>query len=447
VIRAPRRPPEGAVRVLFSPWFEAIFTYGVFEMRKAFLLLLLALLLSSCVSNDAMFLVQNLDDQSKSLALTQAGIEEYQLHVVRLQEFDQIPRIKDYFNVALRYDPSNTQAQQYLSIVDNYKNQRLVAKVKEAAKVYAKPKRTDDDNYALFVSLQTAVRIDPTNKDVRKMLADTSQDRSKLIDSYLAKAKAAVEKLDDKSTDAVKEKQYAEAFQNANKAFDIDPKSPAAQGQVSAAKAELAKSVRRRVTAIQKLIGAGNFADARTQVSALNDLNRKLDNSFVKDVTNVSYALNYSWAKKLVDQKDYATAGVKVDAALAVTRTDEAAALKRRITDLRNKADAGASFEAALQDIDRLIGDGELVAAHRKIDAVQNTMTALDKLQMLDERDAKILASLKDVYDRGVLAYRDENFKDAIDLLQTVVGIQVDYEQASDYLDKARSKQKLLDQF
>jgi hypothetical protein len=34
----------------------------------------------------------------------------------------------------------------------------------------------------------------------------------------------------------------------------------------------------------------------------------------------------------------------------------------------------------------------------------------------------------------------------AIDLLKTVVGVQVDYEQASDYLDKAKSKQKVLDQ-
>ena len=43
-------------------------------------------------------------------------------------------------------------------------------------------------------------------------------------------------------------------------------------------------------------------------------------------------------------------------------------------------------------------------------------------------------------------AYRDEDFKTAIELLQTVVGVQVDYEQAGDYLDKARSKQKVLDQ-
>jgi hypothetical protein len=68
-------------------------------------------------------------------------------------------------------------------------------------------------------------------------------------------------------------------------------------------------------------------------------------------------------------------------------------------------------------------------------------------MQQLDDRNEKIIESLKDLYDKGVDAYRSEDFKTAIDLLQTVVAIQVDYEQASDYLDKARSKQKLLDQY
>ena len=57
------------------------------------------------VSAGDSFLVQKLDDQSKSQALTIAGIEEYDLHVVRKQEFDQIPRIKEYFTVALSFDP------------------------------------------------------------------------------------------------------------------------------------------------------------------------------------------------------------------------------------------------------------------------------------------------------------------------------------------------------
>ena len=120
------------------------------------------------------------------------------------------------------------------------------------------------------------------------MLGDTSQDRAKLVDSYLAKSKAALAKVNDKTTDAAREKQYTEAFQNANKAVDVDPRNTAAQGMLTSTKEELAKIGRRRVAAIQKLIAAGKFADARTQLTALNDLNRKLDNSFDADVKKAS---------------------------------------------------------------------------------------------------------------------------------------------------------------
>jgi hypothetical protein len=415
--------------------------------RLLLLVCLLPVIIIGCVSSGDSFLVQKLDDQSKSRALTMAGIEEYDLHVVRRQEFDQIPRIKDYFTVALNFDPTNAQAQQYIALIDNYKKKLLQANLKDANRNLAKPKRTDDDNYALFVSLQTAARIDPTDPNVRKLLGDTSPDRAKLVDTYLARAKAALAKVDDKTTDVAREKLYTEAFQNANKAVDVDPRSSAAQGMLTSMKEELAKSVTRRVASLRKLVAAGNYADGRTQLAALNDLNRKLDNSFEADVKKVAYELNFAWAKSLYAKKDYATAEARTDAALAVSRTEEASSLKRKLADLRAKADSGASFDTTLQDIDRLIGAGELVAAHRKIDALWKVTSDQSKQGMLDDRNQKIISSLKDLYDRGVQAYRDEDFKTAIDILQTVVGVQVDYEQAGDYLDRARAKQKLVDQY
>jgi hypothetical protein len=412
-----------------------------------FLVCLIPVVFFGCMSADATFLVKNLDDQSKSKALTDAGIEEYDVHIVHRQEYDQIARIKEIFSVALRYDPTNEQAQQYLALIDNYKNKKIKANLTSATKALAKPKRTDDDNYALFVSLQTAARLDPSNAKVQKMLGDTSQDRSKLVDAYIAKSREAAASVDGKSPDAAREKAYTDAYQYALKAAAIDPKSSAAQGQVSSTKSEIAKLASARSAAIQKLVAAGRFSDARAQLAALNTLNRKTNNSFEPDAKNASYSLNYSWGRYLYGQKDYTTAEVKTDAALAVSRTDEAIALKKKLSDLRTRTDASVSFDAGLQEIDRLIGAGELVSAHRKIDYLGRITKDPDKQSLLDDRSQKIESSLKDLYDRGVEAYRDEDFKTAIDLLQTVVGIKVDYEQAGDYLDKARSKQKLLQQF
>jgi len=407
---------------------------------------ILPFLVLSCTSTNDAFLIKALDDQSKAQALTNEGIQEYDLHLTHRQEFDQIPQIRQYFSVALSFDPGNTQAQQYLTLIDNYKSQKLQSNLNTATKTLAKAKRTDDDNYALFVSLQTAARVDPGDPNVKKMLGDTSQDRSRLVDTYLAKSKAAIGSLTDKTTDAAREKAYIDALSGAKKALDVDPKSGAAQSQVNAAKVELAKIVAARTASIQKLIAASKFADARTQVTALNDLNRRTGNSFDADVRNASYSLNYSWAKSLFAQKDFATADVRVDAALAVQRSQEASALKRQIGAVKTRADASVSFDATLEDIDRLIASDELLSAHRRIDTLAKATSDQSKLATLDDRRQTITGKLKDVYDKGVQAYQDEDFKTSIEFLQTVVGVQVDYEQAGDYLDKARSKQKVLDQ-
>jgi hypothetical protein len=418
-------------------------------MRKILLLAVsISFIVLGCTSvsvNDS-FLLKNLDDQTKAQALTNEGIQEYDLHLNHRQEFDQIPHVRQYFSTALVYDPGNTQAQQYLTLIDNFKTRKLQANLSSATKALAKAKRTDDENYALFVSLQTAASIEPADPKVQKMLGDTSQDRTRLVDSYVAKSKASLAGVTDKTPDTAREKAYTDALQSANKALDIDPKNAAAQSQVKLVKAELAKMVAARSAAIQKLIAASKFTDARTQVSALNDLNRRAGNGFEPDVSNASYTLNYAWAKSLYAQKDYNTADVRVDAALAVKRSDEASALKRQIASVKTKVDTSVSFDASLQDIDRLIAADELVSADRKIESLARVTTDQTKTASLDERRQTITDKLKDVYDKGVQAYRDEDFKTAIDLLKTVVGVQVDYEQASDYLDKAKSKQKVLDQ-
>ncbi len=418
--------------------------------RLVFLACLVAGGLLACTSvNDSdSFLIKKLDDQSKSRALTEAGVEEYDIHLVHQAEFERIADIRNYFVVALKYDSTNARAQQYLALVDDYKSAQLRANLRTASKALKNPRRTDDDNYAIFVALQTAIKIDPGNAEAQKMLNDTASVRSALVNSYLAKAKAATDKINAKSPDSMKEKQYTVAYQQTSRALDVDPKSSNAQGQHSAARGELAKLVARRIDVAQKAIVAGNFVDARGQVNALNDLNRRVDNSFDADVRQVAYTLNYTWAVSLYKKKDYTTAEVKNEAALAVMETDEARVLRGKLANKTEQPTATpVSFDASLQDIDNLIAAGELVAAHRKVDSLAKVAKDSSNMQQLDSRNEKILSSLKDLYDKGVDAYRNEDFKTAIDLLQTVVAIQVDYEQASDYLDKARSKQKLLEQF
>jgi hypothetical protein len=46
-----------------------------------------------------------------------------------------------------------------------------------------------------------------------------------------------------------------------------------------------------------------------------------------------------------------------------------------------------------------------------------------------------------------VNAHKAEEFQDAIGLFQQVLQVDLEYEQAAEYLDKAMAKQKLLEQY
>ena len=49
------------------------------------------------------------------------------------------------------------------------------------------------------------------------------------------------------------------------------------------------------------------------------------------------------------------------------------------------------------------------------------------------------------MYQRAINHYREEDFKKAIELFETIVAIDANYEQAADYLEKAKSKQEFLE--
>jgi tetratricopeptide (TPR) repeat protein len=410
--------------------------------------ILLSLVLWGCASTgDDGFLVRSLDEPSKARALTAAGIQQYELHLVRKAEFDRIDEVREYFVVALRYDPGNALARKYLGLVTRYRDANLASSVKEASALAQKTKRSEEETFRMSVALQKAARIDPSSADVQKLLADTAPARNAFVEASLARARAAADKVDEKTPDAAREKLALEAFQQASRALAADPRSQAAQAQKASLRASLSESFKRRMAAVQKLIAAQSFPEAKGQLAQAADLNRKLEGSFDTEVRAATYTLNYRWARALADQKEYEQADVRVDAALSVKKTDEAAALKKRIGELRTRAGTAASFESALQDIDRLIARGEWLAAQRRIDAVSQGLTGAARLASLDERTAKIRANLERLYGQAVEAYRAEDFDTAVELLQTVVAIDEGYEQAADYLDKAKAKKELLEQF
>jgi hypothetical protein len=441
-----------------------------------FLLMIAALSAAGCASNprtatqdDDAFLLTSLDDQAKSKALTDQGIDEYEIHLVRKEDFGMVAEVREYFAVALRFDPENVMAKQYLSLVDNFKSARLKQKLQEANSYMTKPKRKEEEDYALCLAVLAAARLDPANATVVKLMRDTSQVRVSLVTSFLGKAKASVAKINGSTPQATKDSLSIDAYQNASKAAAMDSENAAAKSQLASLKEELARIAARRIDNANKLIAVGKFDEARSESLFVYELSKKAGGAFDADLRALNYTLYFKWAKSLYAKKDYTQADAKVNTALTVSKTEEALALKKNITDVTavakkkaaDEAQAQAKkvseeaaaveqetyFSSAVQEIDGLITQGDQVSAWEKIDVISQSTTDQAKQDQLDVRKAKITASLKGLYDKAIAAYRDEDFKTAIEYLQTIVQINVKYEQAADYLEKAKAKQKLVDSY
>src|SRR5512135_145311 len=89
----------------------------------------LTLAFAGCTSmSDTVFLVRKVDGAAKSRAVTEQGISIYEVRVLGRQDYAAIEEARRYFEVALRFDPDNTRARQYLDIVDRFRASELRAR-------------------------------------------------------------------------------------------------------------------------------------------------------------------------------------------------------------------------------------------------------------------------------------------------------------------------------
>jgi hypothetical protein len=410
--------------------------------------LLAAAVLASCASlGDDQFLLNHLDDPTKANALTEAGIAQYTVRLVQHAEYEAVKEVRRYFDAALRYDPSNAQAKQYLDLVDTYLVTRLKANVKEADRLLAKKARTRDEDYLMAAAVEKAARLDSQNEDVRRLQRETADLRDALVKEGLALERAMVEKITDKTADDARDRQWIDAHLTVGRVLALDAKNDVALAEQARTRKQVEEVFARRLAAVRGLLGELKFTVSKAEIAEMSELSRRSGGVGDEAVRTAVYELNIRWARWLYDQKEYASADVRVEAALAAQRTADATALAKRIADAQAKTETGGSYETTLKDVDRLIGAGELVAAQNRLEALERSTTEKAKLAELDARRERIRGFLADLYARGLAAYRVENFADAREALETVVRIDVGYEQAAEYLEKARSKQRLLEQY
>lgn len=419
-----------------------------FTRGLALLLVLAPLLWSSCASLvDDLYTMKTLEDARKAAALADQGVQAYNDRLVVAADYSSLDLVKKYFVVALRYDPANPKARQYLDKVDSFRTATVTTKLKTVAALDAKKTRKEEDDIALFAALGVAALLDPSNPEVQRLEKEKADAKKTLVVVIVNRIAGQDSKKTDKSSVLELEDIYVGVYNDATKVVTIDRTNPDGKRYLTTARDSLAKLLAKRNDTIKAALEAGAYEAAAAELGTFTTLNKKVAGAFTPETQAATYEVYFHWAEALQKKKDYANAKVKIDIALAARRTDEALAIKAGILARNSQGSKVLTFELSLAEVDRGIDSGDLAQAKRNLEALAATVKEQAKLDLLEARRQRIVLALGALYEKGQTAYRAENFKTAIQLFQSIVDVDVDYEQASDYLDKATSKQKLLDQF
>jgi hypothetical protein len=307
------------------------------------------------------------------------------------------------------------------------------------------------------VRLASALSADDAR--VEALLAGTEQVRAASVKELMERARRSESEAAAEATPDRREEKLLLVKDQYDRIHAIQPDAPDLQRRRTSVRTELDLIFAGRAGGVGRRIEAGQFLEARDEIARLDALNRRLDYTHDAAIRGLEYSLNTEWARAALGQGQLGLAEARIDAALRARRTDEAQALRADIlrerqriaaqaaarSGARQAASAAAASEAALREVQDLVRRGELVAANRRIAALLASTEDRQTVAGLREQQTAVRARLPDLYTRGVDAYRSEDFKRAVDLLSVVVEIDVGFEQASDYLDKARAKQKLLE--
>jgi hypothetical protein len=412
--------------------------------------ILAAMVLVSCVtkpSPEDEFWNTKFDDKAKAKTLIDAGTASFNNLVNGKSDVDPVDVIEEYFQVALKFDPGNDAATQMLASISAYRSKKLRESLTEARRLLLKANRKDDETLALLMAVNRALALDPKSEEVAKLRTDTDDERKALLAGKIAASKAAIEKAGKATTDAARDDQLVIAWTTIKQALQVAPSDPEANRVQDSLEKQIGSMVANRLAGVDKLITQAKFGAAKTQIDGADDVNTKLGGASTTMIAMNRFALYSAWARYLYEQKDYPAAENRANQALSIKKDKELSAMLQLIADNRNKELATTQFANGLAEIDRLIAANSLLEAQGKISSLAAVVKEEDKQNQLTARRAKIQKAVPELYTQGVQAYRSEKFDQAINLLSVVVAISPDYEQAKDFLDKAKQKKKALEQY
>jgi hypothetical protein len=418
------------------------------RLFTAFAVLLLAFF-TGCGTfiGDAFYFNGTVTNQEKSRILTDKAIGLYKTEIEVRENYARLPDIREMLTAALRFDPANARADEYLGKIGTYRSDKVKERIKAIENLKAKKALSDEDQFLVAFYSQKLYELDPDDANVRAIRDGNREARESLVRKYMAEGAKLRGQIKPGDPDDVKQMLALQALDQYERTLRIDPESGQVREAIAGIRAELAMYFGKKADLFAAKVKVRDYPAAASVLQELTALNAKLDKIHDGDLRDMTYALNYPWAAALLSQNQYFPADQKIKAALAANRTQEALALKAKVDYAMKTVGQEQFFNDTLKDLDSLLNQGSLVQANNRLQVLYAQFADQAKVRLLDQRKSRLQSGLPDMYSQAVQYFNAEDFKKSVELFDVIVQVNPDYEQAKSYLENARSKQALLENY
>ncbi len=413
-----------------------------------FLMILVLFEFTGCstVSSD-IFLISSLDKEEKSEILTRKGITYYEQQLSITENYLLVPIAKKYFENALNYNSENTIAQQYLELLILFIDEQVQENLTAAERYYSKENRSEQDVFNLCYYTQRAYEVSPYNYDVIDLKNLIREEQDLLIEQYIIRGNDVLTDLENETDSEIKRELYLKAYNNFGRILLLDPANNQAIGLQNGVKDSIKSIAESQIILVREHIQSNEFSRADAIIDDITFLSSKIHNYYKDDIEQLYYEKEFHRAVYYYSENNFNSADYYIRKAISLKPEEEAITFRNNLREEQNLKDRNTAFETLITDIDGLINEGHLIAASDKLNALERRTSESAKLNRIRNREEKIVGQLPTLYTSGVNSYKMELFQDAINNLEIVTTLDASYEQAADYLEKARAKQKVLDSF
>lgn len=394
--------------------------------------------LVGCLTPTDRWLVENLSPEEKAALLVDRSLAAFQV-LVDTENLEGLATVRTTLDLALKAHPGDLKATEALRKVNSFVEKKQAETRTRVETLIAKPRLTDREKFTLVALVRQLEQLAVPGVDLSGLTAQAAPIRAEVIQTLLTNLAAAEAAPGTNAIKAVKA--ISAVLQDLGA---VDPRHP----EFLASRQRLDARVNALVDA--DLVLATKSLQSRDYSGTLRTLGRieqTLEASGTPappQVSDLRYRTLYAWADSLFATKAYAEASSRINDALALRASPEAAALREKISQAAAFRDWDAEYDALDRQIDNLVRTGDLQTAWNLVITGAARLKKDATKARIEARKKGVLDAVHTLYETGVRAYNEEDYATAKAAFDTVAAIDPGWKLTKSYQDKARAKAQFL---